>query len=343
MRPLLLAGLCAGLVGLSGCSASTESTEVGVRVRLLPLPGPRGIEPEVYPPGGIFFFPRVFSDWYVFDTAIQNLVMVRERDQTERGRDDSLRFKTVDGNDVSVNVTLAWAIDPKRAPYLLQFVGNSTGQVEEKLVRPVARTLIRDVLNQLTSEEYYQAERRFQMAEQARDRLNQVLVPEGIEIQQVLLGEHRFNDTYEQIIRDKKVAEQEAERLVSETEAAAEEMKRDLERAKGTVSRNRETARGTAEKRQLEANAIFFEREREAQSIESEASARAEGLTEKARALGGAGGERMVRLELARALQGKQILFLPAGGGMDMRTTDMNALLQSLGIKSMSQGKAGER
>lgn len=337
--PRRLAGLVTALMltGLStGCTATTESTEVGVRVVKVGVPGPRGVEPEVYQPGSTFFFFRPFSDWYTFETAIQNLVMVREDADGDRRGDDSLRFKTIDGNDVSVNVTVAWRIDAAKAPYLLQFVGKSTVEVEEKLVRPVSRAVIRDVLNQLTSEAYYQADRRFQMAEEAMERLNVVFAEEGVLVEQVLLGEHKFNEEYEQTIRDKKVAEQEAERLVSETEAATEELKRDLERAKGEVAKSVEKALGQAERRQLEADAIFFQREKEAEAILAEKRALAEGLTEQAKALAGSGGETMVKLKLAEALQGKEILFLPAGSGMDVRTTDINTLLQTYGIQSVT-------
>jgi regulator of protease activity HflC (stomatin/prohibitin superfamily) len=321
----------------AGCSASTESTEVGVRTDLIGLFGGQGVRGDVYPPGGTYFFFRLFSGWYTFDTAIQNLVMVREAHVGDRVGDDSLRFKTVDGNDISVNVTVSWRIDPARAPYLVQFVGQSTAEVEDELVRPVARAMIRDVLNQLTSEAYYQAERRFQMGSEAKARLNQVLGPDGIIIEQVLLGEHKFNEEYEQMIRDKKVAEQEAERLVSEAVASAEEMKRDLEKMKGEVSKKIEAARGDAERKKLEADAVYFEREKAAMAVLTEKQSLAEGLRARTAALGGAGGDRMVKLKIAEALAGKEILFLPAGSGMDVRNTDMNALLQQYGVQSMGR------
>ena len=263
--------------------------------------------------------------------------MLRETGEGSRSGDDSLRFKTVDGNDISVNVTIAWTIDAVRAPYLLRFVGSNTSEVEEKLVRPVSRTVVRDVLNQLTSEEYYQADRRFDMGEEAKRRLNAVLQSEGILIENVLLGEHKFNATYEQTIRDKKVAEQEAARLTSETRAAFEEMARDLERAKGDVGKQVEEARGEAEKRRLEADAIYFERERQAQASLAEKQALAEGLTERARAMSGAGGEAMVKLKIAEALKGKKIVFIPAGTGMDLRNTDVNELLEVYGAKSLTK------
>ncbi len=330
----LVPTLLLGLLGLlaAGCTPhSTGSTEVGVRVAKLGLYEPKGVVPDPYPPGTTSFFPPVINDWYVYDSALQNLVMSREADSGDRHGDDSVRFKTIDGNDISVNVTVAWTIDPAKVGYLVQFVGPDTKTVGQRLVRPVSRTIIRDVLNDLASEQYYDANIRFKKAEDAANYLNHYLNDEGVLITQVLLGEHKFNDRYEQIIRDKKVAEQDAARLQSETDAAREQMRRELEVAKGEVSRSIEQARGEAEKRKISADAIYFERQKQAEAILSERQAKAKGIAEKARALAGSGGRNMVKLEVARSLKGKSIVFVPASG-MDLRTTDMNQLLQSYGV-----------
>ena len=315
-----------------GCSPhSTDSTEVGVRVAKIGLLEGKGVIADVYAPGATYFFPPVVNDWYVFDIALQNLVMTKDTHTGDRVGDDALQFKTVDGNDINVDVTVAWTIDPTRANYLVQFVGPNTAAVRERLVRPVSRTVIRDVLNELPSEEYYDAEIRFQKAEEAAAVLDHYLAPEGIIIKQVLLGEHRFNDRYEQIIRDKKVAEQDASRLISETEAARAQMLQELEVAKGDVLQTVETARGEAAKRQISADANYFQRERQAQAILAERSNHAQGIAEQAKALAGSGGRNLVKLEVAESLKGKTIIFVPTGG-MDLRTTDMNQLLQTYGV-----------
>ena len=155
-------------------------------------------------------------------------------------------------------------------------------------------------------------------------------------VDQVLLGEHKFNTTYDQMIKDKKVAEQEAERLVSETEAAVEEMKREMETAKGEVARAIAEAQGEAERKKLEGDAIFYEKQREAEAIRAEKRAKADALIERARALSGSGGRNMVKLTVADSLKGKKIIFIPAGEGMDLRTTDVNALLEAQGIKAVA-------
>lgn len=338
MRRILNVALALGALLLPGCMPhSTDSTEVGVRTRKFTIIGQKGVSKDLYAPGSTFFFLPFVNDWHVFDTAIQNLEMTREAHTGARAGDDSLRFKTVDGNDISVNVTVAWRIDPTKAWYLLQFVGRDVEDVEETLVRPVARTVIRDVLNELASEQYYDADMRFRKAEDAEVRLNHYLAGEGVVVEQVLLGEHAFNPAYEQVIRDKKVAEQDAFRLRSETEAARESALRNLEIQKGYVNQAIETAMGEAQRKQLEADAAYYERERQAEAVLAEARAETEGLRARAQALSGAGGKAQVKLRIAEALEDVPIVFLPASSGMDVRTTDVNALLQRYGVGAVAR------
>ncbi|MCK6502463.1 prohibitin family protein [Myxococcota bacterium] len=325
------------LATVLGCTPhSTGSTEVGVRVATVGVLEPKGVVPDPYSPGSTYFFAPMLNEWYLYDTALQNVVM--SRDNGSQYGDDSLRFKTIDGNDISVNVTVAWSIDGTKAPYLLQFVGPDTQTVGERLVRPVSRTIIRDVLNSLASEQYYDAGVRFKKAEQAAALLNHYLNPEGVRIAQVLLGEHKFNERYEQIIRDKKVAEQDASRLDSETEAARELRHRELEQAKGLVQQAIEEATGESRKKQINADAIYYERQRQAEAILSEKRAKARGIAEQARALSGSGGRSIVKLKVAEALKGKPIVFVPTGG-MDLRTTDMNELLQTYAVVKGASGQ----
>lgn len=331
-----LAMVSFGLMGV-GCSASTDTTEVGVRTALIAPFGERGVQHDVYGPGSVYFFLRILSEWHVFDVALQNLTMVKQANEGSRQGDDALRFKTVDGNDITVDITISWHIDSTMAPYVLQFVGQSTEEVEEKVVRPVARTVVRDILNRLTSEEYYEANRRFEMANEARDRLNAVTQNEGIVIDQVLLGEHSFNQTYEQMIRDKKMAEQEAERLISEREASIEEKNRQETTQERGVAKLVADAEGYKKRRQLEGDALLYEKQQQAAAIRIEKRAEADALIARARSISGSGGRNMVKLKVAEKLKGKKIIFVPAGSGMDFRSMDMNKFLETYGTKSLKK------
>jgi regulator of protease activity HflC (stomatin/prohibitin superfamily) len=326
---IVLCALLVVLAGTAGCATrSTDSTEVGVRTRKL---FGAGIEQKVYEPGATFFFLPFSSDWNTFDIKLQNLEMTWNPRRGDRQGDDSVAFKTVDGNDIHVNVTVAWRIDPKAAPRILQKVGSSTEEVKEKLVRPACRTYVRDVLNELHSEENYVPAKRFEKASQARDRLQKELGPEGVIVEQVLLGEHRFNSEYEKVIAQRKIAEQNTERLKSEAMAAEEEYKRHLEVARGQVQAQVANATGEAEQIRIEADRKFYEKQRESEAILAEATAKAKGIEKDAQALAGAGGRTIVKLKIAEALQGKQIVLLPTGqSGLNLQRLDVNKLIDSV-------------
>lgn len=319
------------LLTLGACVPHTlGGTEVGVQTANIALVGNPGVLPEVYESGSTYLVPLLLRSWYVFDAGVQNLVMTGDPNTGAREGDDALQFKTYDGNDISVDVTVTWHIDKSKAPYLLQFIGEDTTAVEERLVRPVVRTVLRDVLNELRSEEYYDAALRFARADQAREACNHYLNPEGAVVDQVILGEHKFNPEYEQVIKDKTVAEQDASRLRSEAEAVREGMRQQLEVSKGKANQLIEQARGEATRKQLEADAAYFQRQQEAEATLAEARARTEGLKAQARAMAGAGGTNMVKIKVAEAISGKPILFLPSGG--ELKTMDMNQLLLQYGV-----------
>ena len=332
-RPLLVLWLWA--LPLSGCTChSTGSTEVGVLTRKLTfggLLGKPGVQPEIYAPGATYLFPAFLTDWNTFDVSMQNLSMVKDPLRGDRNAEDDLNFKTVDGNDIRVDVTVAWQVDPKRAPYLVTKVGENLEEVKEKLLRPACRSVVRDVLNELRSEEFYVSEKRFAKATEARNKLQEVLGPEGILVRQVILGEHRFNPEYEKVIRDKKLAEQNSERMRSEGRATTEQWKSELEKAKGTVNQQLAAAAGSLDTARLAADANYVQSQKQAEAIVAERKAHAEAVRKQNEALSGSGGKALVKLRIAEALVGKELIFLPTGkNGVGVQTLNLNQLLGAL-------------
>ena len=229
-------------------------------------------------------------------------------------------------------------MDPKRAPSLLSKVGESTEQVKEKLVRPACRSVVRDVLNSLRSEEFYVSEKRFAKSSEARDRLAAVLEPEGVLVRQVILGEHHFNPEYEKVIRDKKLAEQNSERMRSEARAAAEQMKSELQKAKGSVEPDSRCGPGSAR---------HGEALRRRPVLPEPAAGRGSGRGEEGPCPGGAQAERGARrerrgcageAEIAESLAGKDLVFLPGGkSGVGLQTLNVNQLIQAVTAREAAQ------
>ncbi len=70
----------------------------------------------------------------------------------------------------------------------------------------------------------------------------------------------------------------------------------------------------------------------------AEGKASAEGIEKMRQALTGSGGETMVRLKIAESLQGKKIILIPlGGGGLDLKTLDLNQLIKVKGLQSLDK------
>lgn len=342
MKRILLLGLAViWLQAISGCILySTGSTEVGVRTRKLTLWGEKGVENKTYAPGSTYIFLPFINDWHTFDTKLQNLEMVHETSRGDRRSRDDLLLKTIDGNDISLDVIIAYRLDADKAPYILQQVADNDRALREKIVRTVARSKPRDIFGELATEEFYVADKREHQAQRAKQVLQEILGPLGITVEKVLTKDYRFNPEYQKAIEDKKVADQQVQKNRSAQHAALEEYKRKLEEAKGEVNKMVADADGTYRRAKIEADVYFEKQKLLAEAIKAEGVAEAKGIEEMNKALAGSGGEAFVKLRIAEAMQGKRIMLLPVSeGGMNLKTTDINQLINTLGVRSLAESK----
>ena len=337
-RNAALAALFAGCTLLAnGCMPySTGATEIGVRTITWSPVGSKGVQKEPYAPGSTYFFVPFFTDWHTFDTRIQKLVMAADPDEQE-----DLKFKTIDGNDIRLDVIISYRIIPEEAAHILQRVGTTDDQVRDNIVRTIARSKPRDIFGELTTENFYEAETRSKQAVMVKDKLNEMLKAYGVIVTEVLLQDYNFSPAYQQAIEDKKVADQEAEKLRSETNARREEFVTLVKEAEATIAKVIATADGEYETAVIEADAFYLQQERIAQATLAEAQAEAEGIRKMNEALSGSGSAEVVKLAITEALADKRIVMVPmGGGGLDVRSMDMNQFLGMYGAKALAEKKA---
>ncbi|HOV87589.1 MAG TPA: prohibitin family protein [Syntrophobacteraceae bacterium] len=333
--PVLVLGFLLSVPG--GCARTTGETEVGVRTVKIGLFAPKGVENRVYAPGSTYIFLPFVNDWHTFDTKLQNLEMTIHSSRGDRKSRDDLLFKTIDGNDIGLDVIIAYRIDPSQAPYILQYVAKDNRTLREKVVRTVARSKPRDIFGELKTEEFYVADTREAKAQAAKEVLQEILGTMGIVVERVFTKDYRFNPEYQKAIEDKKVADQRVEKNRSAQHAATEEYKRKLEDAKGEVNKMVASVDGEFRMAQIEVDAYFERQSLLAKAIRAEGIAEAAGIREMNKALLGTGGEALVKLRIAEALQDKKIVLLPVSeGGMNLKTLDMNRLIETLGIRSLA-------
>ena len=333
--PVILLGLL--IIGSYFSYHATDSTEVGVRTRKLSLFGKTGVDPTVYQPGSTYFFLPIVNDWDTFDTR---LVIVEMKGDSKSGRREDLAFKTIEGNDINLDVVFSYRIDPKRVAYIKQYVAADDFELREKVFKTVARSRTRDFFGELTTEHFYKAEERNAAAEKAREGLAKILEPYGIILEKVALMDYRFHETYAEVIKQKKLAEAKTAEIQAQLEAQKEMNQKILNDADGLVNEMVAKANGEYTNTVAAADAYFDQQGMLAKAIIKEGENTAEAIKKQREAMATAGGETQVRMRIAENLKNKRIIMVPGNdGGINLRTLDLNAFLKAIG---QGQSRIGE-
>jgi regulator of protease activity HflC (stomatin/prohibitin superfamily) len=318
--------LLATIVTMTSCMPHhTGATQVGVRFNKATGSVERA------DPGATYFFAPFVNDWKTFDVSTQNLVMTAETTAGDRSTKDDLRFKTRDGNDIETDVTIRWRIDPSKVEFLWKQVGPSTIEVKERLVRPLARGYVRDVLNRLDSEEFYNPDLRFRAATTATETLAGHLQPFGVIVEQVILGDFAFKTEYQNLINARKEAEKQAEKLEAEILATREANQANLQSKIAELTQQLTAANGQLAQARKAADAYLVQKQQAARATTIEKTAIAEGIRRERAALNGSAGDAYVNLQLIDALQKKEIRQIPRLPNGNV-IIDGNKLLEQLGV-----------
>jgi len=231
-----------------------------------------------------------------------------------------------------------WRIDPTRAPDIWKLVAPTTEALKNRVVRPQARAYVRDVLNRLDSEEYYNPDLRFKAASDATMVLATQLKPYGIIVEQVILGDFSFKKDYQDLINRRKEAEKHAEKLEAEILATLESNKANLQQKVAELTEQLTRSQGELEQVKRNADAYVVKRKQEAQATLAERDAVAQGIRKERAALNGSAGDAYVYLQLIDALQKKEIRQIPKLPNGNV-IIDGNKLLQQLGVIQYQQQK----
>lgn len=157
----------------------------------------------------------------IFDTRLQEYTMSIAEDEGALRRDDSLDAPTSDGQQVKIDATVIFRVEPDKAPRVYQTVGLD---YVDKLIRPFSRSQIRLVASRYSAPELYSGKR--QEAESIMtSELLELLSEKNITVDKVLLRAVYFTPEYAQAIEAKVIAEQkvkQAEFEVLETKQRAD-------------------------------------------------------------------------------------------------------------------------
>ncbi len=279
-------------------------TEVGVSVNKV-----AGRVEEIPLGVGYHFFNRWITDVVIYKVASRAYPQDSMKSESH-ANEWSMNLKTNDGQNVSLDLTVIYALASNEVPKLHQQIGQN---YEDEVLLPQVRSEARLAIGSYSAEDIYQGTVRDQIQKMMREKLSNAMAKyPAIRISDSLIRDFRFSKEFEQAIEQKKLAAQAVEINKNKALAQEEESKRQEAQARGSKLQAIQEAEGRAQSAKIEADANRYKLEQEAAGQLAKYTAEAKGKELLALALGG--GQNVVALKFAETIPDKlQIWGIPTG------------------------------
>lgn len=176
-----------------------------------------------------FIIPGVESVT-IYDARVRNYTMSHSRGEGQKtAENDAIYAPTKEGLIVGLDVTVLYKIDKAGAPELHQKIGPD---YEEKVLRPEIRNNIRMTVKDYGIIEVY-GPKRAVIQDRVLRALRERLIPKRIICLEVLLRDVLFPEDFAKAVREKQVAQQEAQKMDYLLEKERKEAQRKIIEAKG--------------------------------------------------------------------------------------------------------------
>ncbi len=201
---------------------------------------------------GLRLINPLTTSYKIYDVSRQTYTMSAVILEGELPTDDAIPARTSDGQEVYIDITIIYAIDPENINELHKKWPNE--RYRSELIRPMMRSVVRDVVSEFPVESVYQE--RATIDEQITAIIQRQMESEGLQLVDVLVRNVTFTDEYAQAIENAQVAEvriREEEFRIQEVEKQA---KQEEARAEGVANARVIEAEGEATALQLIADVI---------------------------------------------------------------------------------------
>jgi regulator of protease activity HflC (stomatin/prohibitin superfamily) len=241
---LLIGGLA--LNTLSAGLVSMPPQERGIVLNLF-----TGYRPPSLQPGVTFITPYIESVKR-YNIGQQTYTMSRAPTEGQVPGDDSVTTRTADGQEVFIDASVVYQINPDRL--IDVFVRYSQDNWQDVLIRPQSRSIIYDRVAQYRVEEVYSTQREALQNSIEAD-IRTALEANGFLLNSFLLRNVTFNDDYARSVEEKQIAQQNAERARFLVESEKQEAERVRVQAQGRADAAVTSAKGEAESKVINAKA----------------------------------------------------------------------------------------
>lgn len=195
-------------------------------------------------------------DVTTFSIQTENYTMSAKSAEGAIQGDDAIRVLSSDGLEVTIDLSVLYKINPAKAPFILQNIGVN---YEDKIVRPVTRTAIRDNAVNYQAVDLYSTKR-----EEFQFKINKTITDNfarnGLEVQQILVRNISLPATVRASIESKIQAEQDAQKMQFVLQKERQEADRKRVEAQGIADYQKIISTGLTDK-QLQYQSILAQKE----------------------------------------------------------------------------------
>jgi regulator of protease activity HflC (stomatin/prohibitin superfamily) len=153
--------------------------------------------------------------------------------------DSAVQARTTDGQEVSLDITVLYAINPDNANIVHTRWQN---RYQEDFIRPTVRGFTRDVVSGYRAQDIYGAERG-QVEQDIQERLAVRMEEEGLTLTDLLVRNINFSDQFTNAIEQAQIAQQESERA----RLRVQQIQQEAEQARAQAEGQRDAAVARAE------------------------------------------------------------------------------------------------
>jgi regulator of protease activity HflC (stomatin/prohibitin superfamily) len=237
---LLLNTISAGLVFIN-------PQERGVVVSAI---APKGYREQALQPGLRWIVPFAESVEY-YQISKQTYTMSIAPTEGQVVGDDSISARTSDGQEVLIDASVIFAIDPEKVidvhiAWQIRYITD--------LVRPLSRGVIRDAVAQFRVDQVYST-KRDEMKEQMESDMAVLMSDNGLLLSDFVLRNITFSPEYAASVEQKQIAEQLAQQAAFVVQQREQEAEQARKTAQGQADAAVIEAKGQAEARLIQAEA----------------------------------------------------------------------------------------
>ncbi|MBL0145346.1 MAG: prohibitin family protein [Chitinophagaceae bacterium] len=201
-KGLKYAGVFIFIIGLvTSCFVQVDAGKVGVKKMF------GKIQSDVLESGLHFINPLYEVE--KIDVKTLNYTMSGVHDEGDKTGDDAIRVLTADGLEVTIDLTVLFRVNKSEAPKLLKETGID---FQEKIVRPIARTKIRDNAVYYDAVALYSS-KRDEFQARIYKSIDDEFKKRGLQLENLLVRNITLPASVKAVIEQKINAEQDAQKM----------------------------------------------------------------------------------------------------------------------------------